>query len=139
MHKGWSSCCDTVGLAASWEHWDAGFFPSQAQWVKDVATPQLQPRWQLQLRSDPWPENSICCRAAKKKEKKKKKVCIREFLLWLSGLRTQHCLCEDAGSIPGLTQCVKDLVLLQAAPEFADVTWIRCCHGCGIGHATALI
>ena len=28
-----------------------------------------------------------------------------EFLLWLSGLRTQHHVCEDAGSIPGLAQC----------------------------------
>ena len=27
-----------------------------------------------------------------------------EFLLWLSGLRTWHHLCDDAGSIPGLTQ-----------------------------------
>ena len=36
----------------------------------------------------------------------------REFLLWLSGLRTQHS--EDVGAIPGLSQWVKDLVLLQA-------------------------
>ena len=28
----------------------------------------------------------------------------------LSGLRTQHCLSEDVGLIPGLTQWVKDLV-----------------------------
>ena len=33
-----------------------------------------------------------------------------EFLLWLSRLRTQHCVCEDAGLIPGLTQWIKDLV-----------------------------
>ena len=31
--------------------------------------------------------------------------------MWLSGLRTQHCLCEDVGPIPGLTQWVKDLAL----------------------------
>ena len=27
---------------------------------------------------------------------------------------TQHCLCEDVGSIPGLNQGVKDPALLQA-------------------------
>ena len=39
----------------------------------------------------------------------------RDFLLWLSGLRTHHCLYEDAGLIPGLTQLVKDLAFPQAA------------------------
>ena len=34
--------------------------PSQAQWVKNPALPQLHCRSRLQLRSDPWPENSIC-------------------------------------------------------------------------------
>ena len=29
--------------------------------------------------------------------------------MWLSGLRTQHCLCEEVGLIPGLTRWVKDL------------------------------
>ena len=28
--------------------------------------------------------------------------------MWLHRLRTQHCLYEDVGSIPGLTQWVKD-------------------------------
>ena len=27
-----------------------------------------------------------------------------EFLLRLNGLRTQHSICEDAGSVPGLAQ-----------------------------------
>ena len=48
----------------------------------------------------------------------------QEFLLWLSGLRSQHSIREDAGSIPGLPQwdgaashgighrCGSDLVLL---------------------------
>jgi len=34
-----------------------------------------------------------------------------EVLLWLSGLRTCHSIHEDVGSLPGLTQCVKDLAL----------------------------
>ena len=37
-----------------------------------------------------------------------------EFPLWFSGLRPQHSLCEDVGSIPGLTQWVKHPTLPQA-------------------------
>ena len=36
--------------------------------------------------------------------------------LWLSGFRTRHSICEVAGSIPGLTQWVKNLA------------------SCGVGH-----
>ena len=42
-----------------------------------------------------------------------KNVEILEFPLWLSRLRTQCSLCEDAGLILGLTQWVKDAVRLQ--------------------------
>ena len=45
---------------------------------------------------------------------------VLEFPLWLSRLQTGHCLCEDGGSIPGLTQLVKDLALTQAAAKVTD-------------------
>ena len=47
----------------------------------------------------------------------------REFPLWHSGVRTQRCLCEDACSIHGLAQWVKD----------AAQRW--CGYGCGVGHS----
>ena len=45
---------------------------------------------------------------------------------------------EDLGSIPVLTQWVKDLVLLQASVEAADAAWIWCCCGCGVGQQLQL-
>ena len=42
------------------------------------------------------------------------------------------------GSIPGLTQCVKDPVWPQAAVQVTDVARTCCCHGCGVGQQLQL-
>ena len=54
--------------------------------------------------------------------------------MWLSRLRTQHNVCEDAGSIPGLAQWLKDLIVPQATVLVADAAQIQGCCGYGIGH-----
>ena len=41
------------------------FNPQPGLWVKFPTLPKLQLRFQLHLRSDPWPRNSTCRRAAK--------------------------------------------------------------------------
>ena len=55
-----------MGLAASWEHWEVGLVPGPAQWVKDLALPQLWLSLRLWLGPDTRPGSSICCGAAKK-------------------------------------------------------------------------
>ena len=45
---------------------------------------------------------------------------------------------EDMGSIPVLTQWVKDSPLPQVAVEVTDAAWIWCCHGCGVGQQLQL-
>ena len=62
-----------MGLAASWEHWDAGSIPSLSQWVKDLVSLQL---W---LRSEPWPGSSIWWRVAKKEEEERKNLLLQFF------------------------------------------------------------
>ena len=57
-----------------------------AQWVKD---PALSLLW---LGFNPWSRNFHMLPSQKRK---------KEFPLWFSGLKTQHSLREDVGSIPG--------------------------------------
>ena len=61
-----------------------------------------------------------------------KKIYSLEVPLWLSGLRTQHSVREAAGSIPGLTQCVEDV----AVPQAADAAQNQCY--CGSSHCGAV-
>ena len=48
---------------------------------------------------------------------------------WIKNPTDSH---EDVGSIPGLAQWVKDLVLLRAVVWVSDVAWIPCYCGCGV-------
>ena len=61
-----------------------------------------------------------------------------EFPLQLSRLRTQHSFYEDAGSIPGLVQCVNNSALLQATAQVCNCIsnctpslGTSICHKCG--------
>ena len=53
--------------------------------------------------------------------------------MWLRGAKNLTSMPEDTGLISGLTQWIKDLVLLQVTAEDADAAWIPCCGGCGAG------
>ena len=85
-----------MGFAVSWERWDTGRGPGPAQWVKDLALLQLRLRWRLQLSSDPWPENSVCCGEAKKKNPPKKSTMMT---LINKGSQTHYSLQVDLSAL----------------------------------------
>ena len=74
----------------------------------------------------------------KQTNKKKKPHQNVEFLLWFNGLGTRHSVHEDAGSVPGLTQWVKDPPLPQAVVEVAEAAQIWHYPGCGVGEQLQL-
>ena len=98
--KKWrNSCCDATGSAVCLELWDTVSIPRLnplTQWVKDQALPQLQHTLQLQLESDPWSRNSICCREVKKKKKRRRKKKWKQFKClineWLNKMWDIHAM-----------------------------------------------
>lgn len=82
QEKKWSSHGGTTGWAASPQRQDAVPSPAQLSGLKDPALPQLRRRWQLWLRSDPWPGNPMCCEAARKDKKQRQKVPVGATTPW---------------------------------------------------------
>ena len=83
LKKKKSSCRSTTGSAVSLQHQDTGSIPGLHSGLKDPVWPELLRRSQLGLKSDPWPENSICLGAAKKKRNKQKIDSWTQSLFWV--------------------------------------------------------
>ena len=69
-----------VPTVVQWDQWHLCSTRMQVQslaWhsgLKDPALSQLQYRWQLKLRSDPWPGNSMPQGSQKRRKEKKRKL-----------------------------------------------------------------
>ena len=86
-------------------------------WRRPAAMALIRPlAWEPPFAMGVALEKTKTKRQKKKKKEKEMDFILKEkssmeFPLWLSGLKTRYCLCEDADLIPGLTQWVKDLSL----------------------------
>lgn len=74
IYQDWSSGCVAMDHLCLQSAGTQVQFPSQAEWVKDLAMSQLWCRLQLLLGSDAWSGNSICHQVAQKREKKVSKL-----------------------------------------------------------------
>ena len=75
-------------------------------WCRPVATALIGPlAWE--------PPYAMGVALEKAKRPKEKEKAFQGVSFVAQQLRNPNCIHEDVGSIPGLTQCVKDLVLLS--------------------------
>ena len=99
-----------MGLAVSLERWDTGLIPGPAHRVKDLVLPQLL--LQLWLRFNLWLKNFLMTWGGSKQKNHVKTTLLQSSLSGSAKMNMTSSIHEDAGSIPGLAQWVKDPVLL---------------------------
>ena len=69
VYQGESARCGATGLVVFLQHQGTGSILDLHSALKDWTLPELWHRSQPQLRSDPWPGNSICCGHPKRRKK----------------------------------------------------------------------